>query len=56
MNIGRVIDRARNRGLRVGVLSNYSFGAPCQTGFVIGYGAIPLSRIDEGLRQLAAIL
>ena len=56
LNVRRVVDRARSRGLRVGVLADYSFGAPCQTGFVIGYGAIPSSRIDEGLKHLAASL
>jgi GntR family transcriptional regulator/MocR family aminotransferase len=56
LNVRRVVDRARSRGLRVGVLSDYSFGTPCQTGFVIGYGAIPSSRIDEGLKHLAASL
>ena len=53
-NIRRVADRARSRGVRVGVLSDYSLGAPSEAGVVIGYGAIPSSRIDEGLRQLAA--
>jgi GntR family transcriptional regulator/MocR family aminotransferase len=53
-NIRRAVDRARSRGVRVGVLSDYSLGAPCDTGVVIGYGAIPSSRIDDGLRQLAA--
>jgi GntR family transcriptional regulator / MocR family aminotransferase len=56
LNIRRVVDRARSRGLRIGVLSDYSFGAPSETGLVIGYGAIPLSRIDEGVKQLAASL
>jgi GntR family transcriptional regulator/MocR family aminotransferase len=54
VNIRRAVDRARSRGVRVGVLSDYSLGAPCDTGVVIGYGAIPSSRIDDGLRQLAA--
>ena len=53
-NIRRVVERARSRGVRVGVLSDYSLGAPSEAGVVIGYGAIPSSRIDEGLRQLAA--
>ena len=56
LNVRRVVDRARSRGLRVGVLSDYSFGAPCRAGFVLGYGAIPSSRIDEGLKHLAASL
>ena len=50
----RAVDRARNHGVRVGVLSDYAFSTSRQTGVVIGYGAIPLSRIDDGLRQLAA--
>jgi len=56
VHIRRAIERARSRGVRMGVLSDYSFGAPCETGFVIGYGAIPSSRIDEGLKHLAASL
>jgi GntR family transcriptional regulator/MocR family aminotransferase len=53
-NLRRAVDRARSRGVRVGVLSDYCLGTPRDTGVVIGYGAIPLSRIDDGLRQLAA--
>jgi GntR family transcriptional regulator / MocR family aminotransferase len=52
--IRRVVDRARGHGVRVGVLSDYAFGTSRETGIVIGYGAIPASRIDDGLRQLAA--
>jgi GntR family transcriptional regulator / MocR family aminotransferase len=53
-HVRRVVDRARGEGVRLGVLADYSLGASRDTGFVIGYGAIPESRIDNGLRQLAA--
>ena len=53
-HIRRAVDRARKHGVRVGVLSDYVFGTSRETGVVIGYGAISLSRIDDGLRQLAA--
>ncbi|HKE84233.1 MAG TPA: hypothetical protein VKB50_10775, partial [Vicinamibacterales bacterium] len=53
-NIARAVHRARDRGVSVGLLSNYCVEEPFREGVVIGYGAIPTSRIDEGLRRLAA--
>jgi hypothetical protein len=41
-------------GVRIVALSAFSAGVATQPGIVIGYGAIPSSRIDDGLRQLAA--
>ena len=52
-NIPRALRRAQEHGVRLGLLSEYCVDAP-QEGIVIGYGAIPASRIDEGLRRLAA--
>ncbi len=44
---------ARRRGVAVETLSSFCGDSP-QPGLVIGYGAIPVSRIEEGLRRLAA--
>jgi GntR family transcriptional regulator/MocR family aminotransferase len=54
VNIAQAVDRAEARGVRVAALSDYSLATPARAGLVIGYGAIPTARIDEGLRRLAA--
>jgi GntR family transcriptional regulator / MocR family aminotransferase len=54
VDIGRAVRRAEERGVRVSVLSDFFIGTPVRAGLVIGYGAIPTSRIDEGMRRLAA--
>jgi GntR family transcriptional regulator/MocR family aminotransferase len=54
VEILRAAQRAQQRGVRVGVLSDYYLGAPARAGLVIGYGAILASRIDEGMKRLAA--
>lgn len=54
-DLGEAVARARQLG--VGVESLSAFHAepgPHRPGLVLGYGAIPLERIDEGLRRLAA--
>ena len=52
---GEIAARARAAGLGFDRLSTYCLDGD-RAGFVLGYGAIPLSRIDEGLRRLRAIL
>ncbi len=47
--------RARPMGVFVYTLSQFTVGT-ARPGLVIGYGAIPLDRIDEGLRRLKACL
>jgi GntR family transcriptional regulator/MocR family aminotransferase len=54
VDIAQVVRRAEERGVRVAALSDFYFGAPARDGLVIGYGAVPTSRIDEGMKQLAA--
>jgi GntR family transcriptional regulator / MocR family aminotransferase len=54
VDIAQVARRAGERGVKVQTLSEYYIGAPERDGLVIGYGAIPASRIDEGTRLLAA--
>lgn len=54
VDIVQAVRRAEERGVRVGALSDFYVGTPVRAGLVIGYGAIPTSRIDEGMRRLAA--
>ncbi|HEV8393334.1 MAG TPA: PLP-dependent aminotransferase family protein [Vicinamibacterales bacterium] len=51
-----VAARARARGVDVSALSHFSGERRAQPGLVIGYGAIPTARIDEGLKRLRAAL
>ena len=53
-NIARAVHRARDRGVGVGLLSTYCLEEPFREGVVIGYGAIPAARIDEGMKRFAA--
>jgi GntR family transcriptional regulator/MocR family aminotransferase len=54
VDIARALQRAAERGVRAAALSDFYIGTPAQTGLVLGYGAIPSSKIDEGMRRLAA--
>jgi GntR family transcriptional regulator / MocR family aminotransferase len=54
VDITHAIGRAEKRGVRVTSLSDFYLGPPARPGLVIGYGAIPASRIDEGMKRLAA--
>ncbi len=54
VDIARVLHRAEELGVRVSALSPFYLGPPARPGLVIGYGAIASSRIDEGMRRLAA--
>jgi GntR family transcriptional regulator / MocR family aminotransferase len=54
VDVDRVLARARAAGVAMSPLSRFCGARPVQQGFVIGYGAIPLARIDEGLRRFAA--
>jgi GntR family transcriptional regulator/MocR family aminotransferase len=52
------IDAVHRRALAAGVdfhpLARYAAGDVARAGIVLGYGGIPLDRIDEGLRRLRA--
>jgi GntR family transcriptional regulator/MocR family aminotransferase len=52
IDLTRVIARALDAGVRVYSLARFSVEPPRLPGLVIGYGAIPRSSIDEGLRRL----
>jgi GntR family transcriptional regulator/MocR family aminotransferase len=54
-----IVERAAARGVALNPLTQYT-AEPArkleQTGFVLGYGAIPIERIDEGLDRFAECL
>lgn len=55
IDLDEVIARARELGVGVHSVSGFhAEGGPHRPGLVLGYGGIPLERIDEGLRRLAA--
>jgi GntR family transcriptional regulator/MocR family aminotransferase len=54
VDIERVVRRAEEHGVRVRALSGFYLGTPTHAGLMIGYGAIPTSRVNEGLTRLAA--
>lgn len=54
VDLAQVARSAGERGVKVQTLSEYYIGGPERDGLVIGYGAIPASRIDEGTRLLDA--
>jgi GntR family transcriptional regulator/MocR family aminotransferase len=49
-----VARRAADRDIAVQIFSSFAGTATAQTGFMLGYGAIPTARIQEGLRLLRA--
>jgi GntR family transcriptional regulator/MocR family aminotransferase len=53
VDVDDVRRRARAAGVGVQALGDFCAQAPAQPGFVLGYGAISVDRIDEGLRRLA---
>jgi GntR family transcriptional regulator/MocR family aminotransferase len=52
--IARVVRRAFDAGVAVQDLARFAVEPPRLTGVVLGYGAIPTPRIEEGLRRLRA--
>ena len=51
VDAGLVVQRAEARGILVRTLSSFSAEALARDGFVIGYGAIPTAKINEGLNR-----
>ena len=47
-------ERARVAGVAVATLGDFSHRPDTRPGLMIGFGAIPLERVDEGLRRLLA--
>ncbi|MEU5878969.1 PLP-dependent aminotransferase family protein [Spirillospora sp. NPDC047279] len=56
VDVQRVVASARGADVAVESLAAYCAAEPAQHGLVIGYGAIPAERVDEGLRRLATAL
>jgi GntR family transcriptional regulator/MocR family aminotransferase len=52
IDLEQVVTRAESWGLLVRALSYFSATSRPRDGLVIGYGAVPTTRIDEGLRRL----
>jgi GntR family transcriptional regulator / MocR family aminotransferase len=50
--LAAVLERAWAAGVGLVALSTWDAGPPSQPGLVLGYGAIPTARIEEGLRRL----
>jgi GntR family transcriptional regulator/MocR family aminotransferase len=50
--LAAVLRRASAAGLALLPLSMYGVDRPTRPGVVLGYGAIPTERLDEGLRRL----
>jgi GntR family transcriptional regulator / MocR family aminotransferase len=51
-----VARRAAAAGVAVQPLSYFAHSTPARSGLVLGYGAIPVDRIDEGLRRLRSAI
>lgn len=51
-----VVARARARGVAVQPLSRFRIAPGGAPGLLLGFGAVPTERVDEGLRRLAAVL
>ena len=49
-----IAERASAAGLALYELGTFYAGAPDRAGFVLGFGAIPRGRIEEGVRRLLA--
>jgi GntR family transcriptional regulator / MocR family aminotransferase len=50
--LDEVLRRASAAGVELSPLSIYGVDAPAPAGLVLGYGAIPTDRIDDGLERL----
>ena len=56
LSAASVLERTDGSGVLVSPLASYYAGQPVQSGLVLGYGAIQLSRIEDGLRLLQRVL
>jgi GntR family transcriptional regulator/MocR family aminotransferase len=52
MNV--VVRRAADAGVAVQELSAFGVDSPGPPGLLLGYGAIPTARIEDGLRRLSS--
>ena len=52
IGLGAIVRHACECGVQIQELSRFAADAPPRSGLVVGYGAIPTNRIEEGLRRL----
>ena len=52
--VAAIAKRAFDAGVAVQELAKFSVDRRARAGLVLGYGAIPIGRIEEGLRRLRA--
>jgi GntR family transcriptional regulator/MocR family aminotransferase len=53
VDVDEVLRRAQRWGIFVHSLAEFSAMTPPRAGLVLGYGAIPTAKLEEGLRRLA---
>jgi GntR family transcriptional regulator / MocR family aminotransferase len=53
---GEIVRKARKAGIAIKGLAQFHASHPTRRGLVIGYGAIPLERLDEALTRLSSVL
>lgn len=54
LDLAQVVRRAEQSGVRFNTFAEFSFETPVRVGLVLGYGAIPTSRVREGMARLAS--
>jgi GntR family transcriptional regulator / MocR family aminotransferase len=53
---GEIVRKARKAGIAIRGLAQFHAAHPTRRGLVIGYGAIPLERLNEALTRLSSVL
>lgn len=56
IDVPSVVRRARARGVAVNTIAEFAAGHPAPDGLALGYGAVPVERIGEGLTLLREAL
>jgi GntR family transcriptional regulator / MocR family aminotransferase len=56
LSLADVLERTDDSGVVVSPLAAFYANQPAQSGLVLGYGAIQLAKIDDGLRLLRSVL
>jgi GntR family transcriptional regulator / MocR family aminotransferase len=53
LDVEQVVRRAETSGIFVHTLADFSADTSPRKGLVLGYGAIPSAKVEDGLRRLA---
>jgi GntR family transcriptional regulator/MocR family aminotransferase len=53
---GEIVRMARRAGIAINGLAQFHASPPTRRGLVIGYGAIPLERLDEAMTRLSSVM